>query len=75
MNINDCKGCYSNNETCNFTHLKGDVEGFNKLFNKIPMCPCTNCVIKMMCNQGCPEYSDFSYSYFYGKKEKKENNS
>ena len=69
MNTNDCKGCYSDNKHCNFTPLKRDNID---IFNKLPICPCVDCVVKMICNHPCPEYSDFSNNYFHGKNEKKE---
>ena len=59
MNIKDCKGCRS--EVCIHT----DYGRFKlcsilyrhklKEFN-IPMCPCSECLIKMMCAEGCDPY-------------------
>jgi hypothetical protein len=69
MNINDCKGCYSNVEglevmRCNASHTKKDSE----IFAKIPMCPCAICIVKMMCNLGCTEYNTFIVSNIQKKK-------
>jgi hypothetical protein len=69
VKLNDCKGCYSDSEVCYFTNLKRDN---TDIFNKLPICPCVDCVVKVVCNQPYPEYSDFSNSYFYGKNEEKE---
>ncbi len=48
MNINDCKGClvYEKNIYCTI--------------KKSPtiMCPCTNCIVKMICNIPCSDYKD-----------------
>ena len=56
MEIKDCKGCCSDKEACFFTHAKNKPDEFKKL----PMCPCVDCIIKMVCELPCQEYSDFS---------------
>lgn len=60
MNTDDCKGCYSNVKgpkvmMCSANHIKKDSE----IFAKIPICPCTICIVKMMCNIGCTKYNTF----------------
>ena len=57
MKINDCKGCYSDKEACYFTDAKKDKPDE---FRKLPICPCVGCIVKMVCNLPCQEYSDFS---------------
>jgi hypothetical protein len=38
-----CKGC-------------GTVDCYLKEFNKSGECPCTDCLVKTMCNSSCPKY-------------------
>lgn len=59
MNIKDCKGCLcdriSNNGICELRFIKAEPQ----IFNKIPMCPCTRCLIKGICNDECQEYHTY----------------
>ena len=47
-----CKGCKTYNEHTNkcvafFPNLKGE-------------CPCSNCLVKMICNYGCNNYNEYT---------------
>lgn len=45
-----CQGCYSSYEYgCSHSKYNTDSE-----------CPCTECAIKMMCNDPCPEFECFN---------------
>ena len=48
-----CKGCYSRgqNPTCHSMH-----------YLKTNMCPCTICIVKVMCRESCAEHT----SYWWG---------
>ena len=61
MNIKDCKGCYSNGKgsevmKCSVLY---NMKHYPGLFTSFPICPCANCIVKMMCNAGCKEYNIF----------------
>ena len=60
MNIKDCKGCYSerfmNTAHKNYTVCEILYEGEIKV---IFMCPCVECLIKMMCTEICQSYKDY----------------
>ena len=62
MNINDCKGCRS--EKCIHTDYRrfklcGILYRHKLKEFKIPICPCVECLIKMMCNEGCDPYTTY----------------
>lgn len=50
---NYCKGCFSyfpeDKIQCAFSFLNIDAQ-----------CPCTNCVVKVMCNNACTKYVRFN---------------
>jgi hypothetical protein len=49
MKSNDCKGCRSIRQMC-VIRQKG---------NDSFMCPCSSCIVKMICDIGCREYMDY----------------
>jgi hypothetical protein len=60
MEINDCKGCLSgqylsynfkDKNVCEVLYV-GELE----IIKRISMCPCTNCIIKMICIEECTNY-------------------
>jgi len=53
MKINDCKGC-NLYKVCYAIHVL-------RVSNK--GCPCTICLVKMMCNQRCNEFMKFRLQY------------
>jgi len=51
-----CKGCY----TLSYVYLYGPkLECTYVRYNKDGQCPCTKCIVKMICQQGCPEYDTY----------------
>ena len=60
MNIKDCKGCYSEQymDTTSKNHTVCGVLYKGKL-KVIFMCPCVECLIKMMCEKACQSYKDY----------------
>ena len=62
MNTKDCKGCYSNQ----FIREDRDYSGCEVLHSymglkstvvkDISICPCVECLIKVMCNKQCERY-------------------
>ena len=46
MKVEDCKGCiiYSTDYKCYFIY-------------KDMVCPCTTCLVKVMCNKNCKEFN------------------
>jgi hypothetical protein len=49
-----CKGCLTYNET---NDSCSDLVSF--LFDSKYYCPCTSCLIKVMCREGCTKYREF----------------
>lgn len=56
LETNECEGCYSYSMN---QHYDNDVCSFEQ-FNENGECPCTECLIKMMCSNGCEEYLGWS---------------
>lgn len=63
MNIKDCKGCklmqcaqhyYKTAHICSLLYTDSD------LYIKVPVCPCSICLIKGICEDACQAY--FRYS-------------
>ena len=53
---NCCKGCRSlQHQCCIIDNLKQD--GF---LNEIVNCPCSTCLVKVMCTNGCKEYNNYT---------------
>jgi hypothetical protein len=55
MNMNDCKGCLSRQYRglyilCNIIYKQSPIE------IDIPICPCVECLIKMVCREICSTY-------------------
>ena len=48
MNIDDCKGCSSENSEC--TELYKEIDG------NVYICPCVDCIVKMICKEICESY-------------------
>lgn len=65
MNIKECEGCCSyvfSEDIDNITSYS--ICGMHsKDFDKIPTCPCVNCIVKMICNKPCDEYSTYFQMY------------
>jgi len=62
--MKNCEGCASK---CDI-----NLRVFNNKENRI--CPCTNCLIKMVCEDSCKEYYLFhQYAYEQMKKQKRFN--
>jgi hypothetical protein len=62
MNINDCKGCYSNNKGLGVSKctIRHDMKQHPDIFTDCSgICPCATCIVKMVCNSGCPEYNTY----------------
>ena len=71
MDLKDCKGCcseknicierkgYSTYTVCGMSNIKKTPEKFYK----IPMCPCVECLIKVMCKKECEEYNEYVSKY------------
>jgi len=55
MKIEDCKGCFS----CGMESIKRNKANFEK----VPMCPCASCLVKMVCEDVCPTYSAYIKKY------------
>ena len=59
--MNNCFGCYSIRlstnapEVLNYCYLNTILE----YDNDDGGCPCTSCIVKAMCNVGCPEFEDY----------------
>ncbi len=73
MNINDCKGCYSSVKElgvikCSVLH---GMKRQPNLFTRFPMCPCVDCIVKMMCKILCQEFSEFSTNFYRRHKRRK----
>ena len=69
-----CKGCSSYGSI--FEEHDG-IKGYNRACNiEYPIltptveCPCIKCLIKGICDTGCPEYNDFRLYEMTFKKEK-----
>jgi len=46
-----CMCCYVDNEQCFYCNLE--------ITNDSGQCPCTNCIIKCMCELACPDFDAF----------------
>ena len=47
---NECKGCY----------LEGDcVDGVKPHLSETESCPCLNCIVKIMCRDGCEKWKNY----------------
>ena len=53
----DCMGC----DAINKRHLC--IGDYDDLFD---ICPCRNCIVKMMCNEACEEYNKLRDTVFTG---------
>ena len=62
MEIKDCKGCrskrYSYTKYKKFT-LCGILYRQKLKKFEIPMCPCVECIVKMMCKNSCDPYKTY----------------
>jgi hypothetical protein len=62
MNINDCKGCESESHAYT-VYKKYTLCGIlyrQKLKEfEVPICPCVECLIKMVCAKGCDSYAAY----------------
>jgi len=61
-----CKGCLTYGEK--YDKCEGSIAS---LFNLKGKCPCSNCLVKMMCRKSCNDYNRFENIYL--EKLKKEN--
>ena len=62
MNINDCKGCYSINRRLGVSKctILYDMQHHPDIFTDCSgICPCTTCIVKMVCDHGCIEYNAY----------------
>jgi hypothetical protein len=62
MNINNCKGCRS--QIYSYTKYKkfmlcGILYRHKLKEFKIPMCPCAECIVKVMCKNSCNPYKTY----------------
>jgi len=59
--IDNCKGCRSNNYVLDDITFISDRCRYNRS-NDEGKCPCTECIVKVMCNDPCREFEDFTFS-------------
>ena len=62
MNIKDCEGCYSKAfmRGKEKKHFPCGIVYHNRPHPaNIPICPCVDCVVKVMCNKACEEYKAY----------------
>ena len=71
MEIKDCKGCRSeiymklsniSYTVCGVLHLH--IKRKLKTVKNISICPCQNCIIKMICNIQCKQYERYKEMLF-----------
>lgn len=62
--VNRCKGC------CDACFYYKEI--LNKGTSNEIRCPCTTCLVKMMCNTACQPLSKFRYLSHYIMKKRKE---
>lgn len=53
-----CFGCVGYHHRPNFT--KDDPSCHLYLFNQYGMCPCTNCVVKVICDNDCQKLKNWA---------------
>lgn len=55
-----CEGCYTRCVSIKY----GNIDCTNVQLNMNGECPCSQCIIKIMCNQACAEFT-----YYYEERE------
>ena len=58
MEISDCKGCRSRQSGNNKAYACL-YEQKLKVVANLPTCPCASCIVKVMCDAACKEYSSY----------------
>jgi hypothetical protein len=58
MEISDCKGCRSRQFKDNKVRTYSYEQKLKAVAN-LPICPCATCIVKVMCNAACREYSTY----------------
>ena len=53
----ECEGCLS--RCIYYNRYQAEISPKTTII-KIRACPCTTCLVKVVCNKGCEEYSKFS---------------
>ena len=54
MSDEKCKGCITDHYETGTHHCYWDY------YNKDGTCPCSNCLVKMMCNEACDEFEKWN---------------
>ena len=64
MKIKDCKGCRSEqyakkcNTVCGVLH--SCIKQESTTVKNLSMCPCVDCIVKVMCNESCRQHEQYT---------------